>query len=121
MPTSDSKPAVINSAETKVPAVTIRAVFQNLIPRMKAMIPPVMFPLPGKGVATKMNIPQAPYFWNFSKCFSRVFVKSLSMKLSIGLETLLKKVETGPSRYRMIKAGTKSPATAKKSILCSGR
>ena len=93
------------------PLVIIGKAYPNRIPNKNAATEPVQTPVPGRGIATKNNKNNAPYFSYRSSCL-RVLWKSHSKNTSKPFH-FRKNFEKGFRYSNKKNAGIRFPRTAK--------
>ena len=83
---------------------------QKLISRRKATIEPVQAPVTGKGIATNKIRPRAPYFSTIPP--RRLDIVKTKFRILSKSRTLLRTLDTGPSRSSRKGTGRRLPANA---------
>jgi len=101
---------VVTSNPANMTPMIMRAIaFQYFTPKRNAIKLPDHDPDPGRGIATKSIMKNAPYCSNFFLCLSLVFSNSLVNSLSSFVECRRRKSVNGPRSFNIMKFGMMFP------------
>lgn len=74
MLTAPKLKVIMNMEATRFPITIVGKAYLNLKSRSEAMRLPVHTPVPGSGIATKINSPQYPYFFTLPLLFKDLWM-----------------------------------------------